>query len=92
MYGCALSESPCLCECLEATVVGFLGLGREAAAGKLFAREVIAYAIAARALTAATRIRTHAVLQILFFLTFHIRLPPSMSFQMSSAKLQVRPT
>src|SRR3990172_406992 len=91
MHGCALSESPGLGEGLEAAVVGLLGLGREAAAGKLFARQVVAYAVAARALAAATRIRTRADLQVFFFLTFHIRLSPSMLFQMSSAKLHVRP-
>jgi len=82
---CALGgkilQSPGLRERLEAAVVCLLGLGREAAAGKLLARQVIAYAIAARALPLAPRISTTADLQIIFFLAFHIRLPPSWKSQ-----------
>lgn len=81
LTGCLALESPGLGEGGETAVVGLLGVGREAAAGKLPARQVIAYAVAARALSLAPRIRTSADLQILFFLTFHIRLAPSWKLQ-----------
>jgi hypothetical protein len=53
----------------------FLGIGREAAAGQLLAGQMITYAVAAGALPAAAGVRTSANIQILVFLTFHIRSP-----------------
>jgi hypothetical protein len=64
-------EFPRLCECLEAAVIGFFRIGREAAAGQLFGRQVILQTRTADALIFAARIRTGANTQILTFSAFH---------------------
>jgi hypothetical protein len=58
-------------ERLKASVVGFFCFRRKAAAGKLFACQVVLYAIAAYTSLAAACIGAGAVLLIGFFLTFH---------------------
>jgi hypothetical protein len=59
-----LSEIPGAGEGFEATVVGSLGFGREAAAGQLLLRQVILEAFAAEAAVLAGRVRASAVAHV----------------------------
>jgi hypothetical protein len=63
-------QVPGFCECDETAVVCLFGFGWEAAAGKLFTLEVVAYAIAANATASTTHISTGAIVKILLFFTF----------------------
>ena len=71
MVSAARSQFPGSGEGLEAAVVGFLRIGREAAAGKLLRGQVIAETLTADALIVTSGIRATAVLQVLRFLAFH---------------------
>jgi hypothetical protein len=71
-----LLKFPGFGEGLEGAVVGFFGLGREAAAGQLSGGKVITYTFAAQALPFTAGIGTGTVFKVLVFVTFHIQKPP----------------
>ena len=63
-------------EGLEAAVVGSFDIVGEATGGQLLGRQVIAYTLTAYSFSGAAGIRAVAVLKVLFFVAFHIRIGP----------------
>jgi hypothetical protein len=64
-------QFPRFCECLEAAVVGFFDVFREAAAGQLFRGQMILQTLAADAFVIAAGVRTGAETHIFSLFAFH---------------------